>query len=89
MQAFEVHWLQWLFAGVFIGLTLAAFLYLGFFLPNVPGRPSGREAERESFAVGIEVTDRGIPPVLLLLYLIFFIFVIAYVAYLAIYPVNF
>ncbi len=88
MQAFEVHWLQWLFASVLIGLVLVVFLYLGFFLPNVPGRPPAKEAPRESFPVGIEVTNRGIPPVLLLLYLIFFVFAIAYVAYMALYPVN-
>ncbi len=88
MQTFEVHWLQWLFVGVLIGVTLVAFLYLGFFVPNLPARP-GEKAEREQFPVGIEVTNRGIPPVLLLLYLIFFIFAIAYVAYMATYPVNF
>ncbi len=89
MQAFEVHWLQWLFVGLLIGLTLAAFIHLGFFVPSLPGRPAGKEGERESFAAGIEVTSRGIPPVLLLLYLIIFIYLIAYYAYMTIYPVNF
>lgn len=88
MQAFAVHWLQWLFAAVFIGLGVTAFIFLGFYLPNRPGRPP-RPTERVQFPAGIEVVNRGIPPVLLLLYLTFFTFLVAYVAYMTIFPINF
>jgi NADH:ubiquinone oxidoreductase subunit 3 (subunit A) len=88
MQAFAVHWLQWLFVAVLIGLGLSAFIFLGFYLPNRPGPPP-RPTERTPYPAGIEVVNRGIPPVLLLLYLILFTFIIAYIAYMAIFPINF
>ncbi len=83
MQAFEVLWLWWWFVLLLIGVTAAAFIYLGFYVPNLPGRPPGKEVPREHFPAGIEVTTRGIPPVLILLYVILLIYIIAYFVFVA------
>lgn len=81
MQANEVAWYRWLLAMTVTGLGLAFFLWLGFYLPNLPGRPLGKEAPREDFPRGIEVGARPIPPFLVWFYLLLGVFIIAYTIY--------
>jgi hypothetical protein len=81
MQAFEVNWSQWLAVAFAIGLALIVFLFLGFYQPNVPGPPPGRKKERKGFPGGIEVTARGIPPILTVFYIVMGVFIVCYTLY--------
>ncbi len=77
----ETAWYRWLLATAVMGLGTALFLWLGFYLPNLPGRPPRKEAEREAFPRGIEVASRGIPPVLIWFYVLIAVFIVAYTLY--------
>ncbi len=89
MQAFEVHWYQWMWVMVLTGVSIFLFLYLGFYLPSRPGRPPGKEAPREPFPAGIEAASRGIPPVLWLLFVGFGVYLVAYTLYMWLWPVTY
>ena len=81
MQGTEIAWYRWLLAVTIMGLGTAAFLWLGFYLPNLPGRPRGKERPREVFPRNIEVASRGVPPVLVWFYVLMGVFIIAYLLY--------
>ncbi len=81
MQATEVAWYRWLAAMIVVGIGTALFLWLGFYLPNLPGRPPAKELPREVFPRGIEVTPRGVPQVLVWFYVLMGVFILAYTLY--------
>jgi hypothetical protein len=81
VQAFEVNWLRWLLVMSLSGVVAAIALFLGFYLPSQPGRPGARDEEHEAFPAGIKVANRGVPPILVLVYIGTIAFIIAYVVY--------
>ncbi len=81
MQAFETRWMQWLWVMVLTGVVTVIAVYLGFYLPNLPGRPPGKDAPAEQFPAGITVTARGVPPLLWLVYIILGLFIVFYTLY--------
>jgi hypothetical protein len=88
MQAFEVNWLRWLVVMSASGIVLAIAVYLGFYLPSLPGRPAS-EKPAEEYAAGIRVMNRGIPPILILVYVGMFIFIVAYMIYVWVAKISF
>ncbi len=81
MQALELNWMRWLLATTAIGLALAGFLYLGFYLPNRATRALERDYPRERFPAGIEVSSRPMPPVLIWFYVVLGASLLAYTIY--------
>jgi len=75
MPAVEVNWYRWLLAMVVTGIGLAAFLWLGFYLPSRPGEV---EPAREQFPRGIEVSSRRMPQVLIWCYVVMGVFIVIY-----------
>ena len=88
MQGFDVSWSYWLLGTLVIGLGLVVFLYLGYYVPNLPARPPER-SQRENFPAGIQTTSRGVPPVLTLSYIAMGIFIVGYTLYAWLAHVNY
>jgi hypothetical protein len=81
VQAFEVNWLRWLLVMSLLGIVAVIALVLGFYLPSQPGRRGARDEEHEEFPAGIKVANRGVPPVLILLYVGTIAFIVSYIVY--------
>lgn len=78
MRYFTVLDFQYVVLLIFLGLIVLLGLYLAFGGSRWASRVKGSPAKLEKYPEDIEVGNRGIPPILILIYLGFVAWVIGY-----------